>query len=271
MESDKKTIGTGDSIRKISTLLIDDEIGAINTLRGMLKEYCPQIQVVGAAFSVNEAIQAAINLQPELVFLDIEMPPIGSGFDFLKNCGEIHFGVIFSTAYPQYAIRAINTVQPWAYLVKPYSVSQLQNAVKVAVEKVQQLDQSLLQVAGRQGILLNDSRKGTIVIRAGDIIYCQAGGSFTDIFVWKNQRIEKITSSRNLGEFEADLPRTLFCRTHHGYLVNLAYVERFERTGRNGIVHLRHTPVQVDVSVSKLEIFISQLEEFCLANTITDI
>jgi len=270
MESDKKKIGTADSIRKISALLIDDEIGAINTLRGMLKEYCPQIQIVGTAFSVNEAIHAAANLQPELVFLDIEMPPVGSGFDFLRQCGEIHFGVIFATAYPQYAIRAINTIQPWAYLVKPYSVTELKTAVQVSVEKIQQMDQSLLQVAGRQTILLNDSRKGTIVLRAGDIIYCQARGSFTDIFVWKNHKVEKITSSRNLGEFEDELPRTLFCRTHHGYLVNLAYVERLERTGRNGIIHLRHTPVQVDVSVSKLEIFTSHLEEFCLANTIIE-
>ena len=268
MESDKKTPGTGDSIRKISALLIDDEIGAINTLRGMLKEYCPQIQIVGTAFSVNEALQAAANLQPELVFLDIEMPPLGSGFDFLKNCGEIHFGIIFTTAYPQYAIRAINTVQPWAYLVKPYSVTELKTAVNVAVEKIQLLDTSLLQVAGRQGILLNDSRKGTLVLRAGDIVYCQAAGSFTDLFIWKNQKLEKFTSSRNLGEFEAELPRSLFCRTHHGYLVNLAYIERFERTGRNGVIHLRHTPVQVDVSVSKLEIFTGHLEEFYLVNKV---
>lgn len=268
MESDKKTPLAGDSIRKINALLVDDEIGALNTLRGMLREYCPQIQVVGTAFSVNEALQAAANLQPELVFLDIEMPPLGSGFDFLKNCGEIHFGVVFTTAYPQYAIRAINAVQPWAYLVKPYSVTELIAAVNTSAEKVRHLDQSLLQVAGRRGILLNDSRKGTIVLRAGDIIYCQAAGSFTDIFVWKNQKLEKFTSSRNLGEFEAELPDTLFCRTHHGFLVNLAYVERLERTGRNGVVHLRHTPVRVDVSVSKVEVFTEALEVFYAVNRV---
>ena len=262
MESDKQPFGPGDHFRAVSALLIDDEIGAINTLRGMLKEYCPRVQVVGVALTVTEAIQTAGQLKPELVFLDIEMPPIGSGFDFLNNIPDIEFGVIFTTAYPKYAIRAINTVQPWAYLVKPYSVSELRKAVDTAVEKIRQQRQSALEAAGRLGIMLHDSRKGSFVIRAGDIVYCKAGGSFTDLFIWKNERMEKVTSSRHLGEFEAELPGTLFCRTHHSYLVNLNYVERFERTGRNGIVHLGRTKTQVDVSVSKMDAFISRLEEF---------
>ncbi len=262
MESNKQPLGAGDSSRTVSVLLIDDEIGAINTLRGMLREYCPRVQVAGVALSVTEAIQAAHQLKPELVFLDIEMPPIGSGFDFLNNIGEIDFGVVFTTAYPKYAIKAINTVQPWAYLVKPYSVSELRKAVETAVEKIRQQKQSALEVAGRRGIMLHDSRKGSFVILAGDIVYCKAGGSFTDLFLWRNERLEKLTSSRNLGEFEAELPETLFCRTHHSYLVNLAYVERFERTGRNGVAHLARAKTRVDVSVSKMDTFASRLEEF---------
>lgn len=251
---------------RISTLLIDDEIGAINALRGMLGEYCPQVHIAGTALSVREAVEVTTVLQPELVFLDIEMPPLGSGFDFLNKCGEINFGVIFTTAYPQYAIKAINEIQPWAYLIKPYSVSELKAAVKVAEEKIRSQDHSLLQVARRQSIIVQDSRKGSIVFRAGDIVYCKAEGSFTDLFAWKNNKIEKVTSSRNLGEYELELPDVLFCRTHHGFLVNMAYVERFERTGRNGVAHLNPSGHRVDVSVSKMDAFLRHLDEFCQVN-----
>lgn len=262
MENDKKSSAFGNSLRRINTLLVDDEIGAINTLRGMLGEYCPQVQVTGVALSVNEAIQAATKLQPELVFLDIEMPPIGSGFDFLNHFEEIRFGVIVTTAYPKYAVRAINTIQPWAYLVKPYSVSELRSAVEIAVAKIQQQNYSALQMAESQGIILNDSRKGSIVLRAGEVVYCEAEGGFTELYAWKNQRLEKFTSSRNLGEFEAELPQMLFCRTHHSFLVNLAYVERFERTGRNGAIHLAKANSRVLVSVAKMDSVTRRLEAF---------
>lgn len=248
---------------RIGALLVDDEIGAINTLRGMLNQYCPQIQIAGIALSVREAVEAANATRPELVFLDIEMPPVGSGFDFLQNCGELEFGVIFTTAYPQYAIKAINEVQPWAYLVKPYSVSELKSAVAVAEDKIRSRRRSIFHHAQRQSLIVQDSRKGRIVLHAGDIVYCRAEGSFTDIFVWKNHKIEKITSSRNLGEYELELSSILFARTHHSFLVNLQYVERFERTGRNGIAHLRPAGHRADVSVAKMDSFASRLDHFC--------
>lgn len=245
--------------RPVSAFLVDDERGAINTLKNMLGEYCPQVQVAGTALSVREAVELVGKLQPDLVFLDIEMPPVGSGFDFLEKCGEISFGIIFTTAYPHYAIQAINTVQPWAYLVKPYSVSQLTDAIRVALDKLSLKRDSALQDALQQKVILQDSRKGTIVLQAAEIIYCKADGSFTDLVIWKNNKVEKFTASRHLGEFEDNLPSRLFCRTHHSYLANLGYIERFERTGRNGLVHLRHTENKVPVSVAKMERFLNFL------------
>ncbi len=262
MESHQKTTEPGANPGSIRALIVDDETGAINTLRGMLGQYCPNVTVAGAATAVKEAVDAAQALKPDLVFLDIEMPPVGSGFDFIKNCPEISFGVIFTTAYPQYAIRAINTIQPWAYLVKPYSVSELRAAVDIAFGKIKQLRWSMLQSAFQHSLLISDSRKGNIVLRAGDVVYCKADGSFTDIFLLKNNKLEKIKSSRNLGEFEAELPEALFCRTHHGYLVNLSYIDRFERTGRNGLIHLSCTSAPVEISVSKMELFAQQMDQF---------
>lgn len=245
--------------RHISALLVDDERGAINTLKNMLAEYCPEVHVAGFALSVREALEMVGKLQPDLVFLDIEMPPVGSGFEFLEKCGEVAFGVIFTTAYPQYAIQAINAVQPWSYLIKPYSVLQLKKAVQIALEKQRQKHNSALETARQQRVILQDSRKGTIVMYAEEIIYCRADGSFTELVIWKNKRLDKFISSRRLGEFEAELTAPLFCRTHHSYLVNMSYIEQFERTGRNGLLHLSHIEKKIPVSVAKMDKFMISL------------
>lgn len=234
-------------MKKINTLVVDDEIAALNTLCGMLGEYCPQIKVVATVRTVDEAVRAATMYAPELVFLDIEMPPFGSGFDFLsKAYPEGNIGVIFTTAHPQYAVRAINTIQPWAYLVKPFSVNELLEAVDVAAEK--------LHIPANQSIVIPDNRKGNQVLRIREILYCKADGVTTDIYLLRNGKIEKVIASRTLKDLEAELPESHFCRTHHSYLVNLQQIIRYERTGRNGRIYL---PVDAEVAISvlKMELF----------------
>ncbi len=261
MESSKKTIA-GHRTDGITALIVDDEQGAINALRQMLSEYCPQVERLYTASSVKEALETVIATRPNIVFLDIEMPPLGNGFDFLKNCEGINFGVIFTTAYPQYAVRAINTIQPWAYLVKPFSVSELKAAVDISVDKI---ERAIEQAGSRQGIVVPDNRKGDKVLLAKDILFCKADGSFTEFYILNNQKIQKIIASGCLGEFETKLPRVHFCRTHHGYLVNLSHITRIERTGRNGIIHLADTGMTAVVSVSKMEYFQRRLEMFLSA------
>lgn len=248
-------------LAQINTLIVDDEIGALKSLKFMLEAYCPNMRVICATTLMSEAIQAANHMHPDVVFLDIEMPP-SNGFDFLKQCPNHDFGVIFTTAYPQYAIMAINAIQPWSYLVKPFSVTQLLEAVKITQDKIALKRKSILQVAEKQGVIIHDSRKGTIVLKAGNILYCKAEGSFTEFYVLKNNSVEKIISSGHLGEFEAELPKNLFCRTHHSYLVNLAYVDRFERTGRNGLIYLSKGGVEVQVSVAKMDAFSNRLTAY---------
>lgn len=262
MESTKKSGASKQGIG-ITALIVDDEQGAINSLRQMLREYCPQVQDIHAAETVKEAITAAGTAQPDLVFLDIEMPPLGSGFDFLNGCPNAQFGVVFTTAYPQYAIRAINAIQPWAYLVKPFSVSELTDAVKIAETKILQQRAWAEQIALRRGLVLHDSRKGNIVLRSKDILFCKAEGSFTAFWVTKNEKIEKIIASGHLGEYEAQLPKSLFCRTHHSFLVNMMYLQRVERTGRNGVAHLTQSDYKVEISVSRMEHVAHHLESFC--------
>lgn len=251
-------------MNQINALIVDDESGAVNTLRGMLGEFCPEVNIVGEANSVEEALRAASQYRPDLVFLDIEMPPFGNGFDFLKPFQQLPFGVIFTTAYPHYAVEAINTVQPWAYLVKPYRVVDLMAAVQTAVEKIQQRNAENASASpDKSGIIIADSRKGNIVIRTRDILYCHADGSTTDIVMKRQgqQRCEKISASKTLKELEQELPTTFFCRTHHSFLVNMAHIERWERTGRNGLIHLT-CGEKVEISVQRMDFFVGLFTAF---------
>jgi two-component system LytT family response regulator len=251
--------------RTIRALIVDDEISAINTLRGMLSMYCQQINVVGEAASVPEALDAAAALKPDLVFLDIEMPPSGSGFDFLKKAASVDFGVIFTTAYSQYAVQAINATQPWFYLVKPYSVSSLQKAVQIAEERLR--DRQMLaeaQLSDSQGLTVTDTRKRTSVLRFRDILYCEADGSTSDIVVQQRRdRLEKHTVYRTLRELEAELPDASFCRTHHSFIVNMAHIKHYERTGRNGVIFLDNGE-EVNISVDRMKYFVQKFEAFLL-------
>ena len=241
-------------MKKITALLVDDEISALNTLRGMLGEYCPQVQVLAEATSVEEALQAVAVCDPQLVFLDVQMPPVSSGFDFLQQAAPRSFGVIFTTAHPQYALKAINMAQPWAYLLKPYSVADLVSAVQVAYDK--------LRMSGnQQSLIIPDNRKGNIVLRLTDILYLEADGNTTDIFVLRSDKIEKVMASRTLGSLEAELPESLFCRPHHSYIVNMGHIDRYEQTGRNGIIYLP-MGASIAISVLKMEHFEAKLAAF---------
>ena len=243
-------------MQKIKAILIDDEISAINTLRGMLEQYFPQVKIIAVSHTINIAYELILKYQPDLLFLDIEMPPLGNGFDLLKKCEEFNFGVIFTTAYPKYAVQAINDTQPWAYLVKPYSIKELGNAIENASEKISLRDKS----DQTPHLILPDTRKGNVIIPVNKIIYCQADGATVDIHYKKEDTVTTFTASRTLKDIEDRLPENSFCRNHHSYMVNLSFVERFEQTGRNGIIYL-NIGKQIPVSVSKLELFSDKLYE----------
>ena len=242
---------------EIRTLLVEDESAAMSTLRGMLQEFCPDILIAGEACSVSEAIQVAVEIKPQLVFLDIEMPPLGNGFDFIRLCPYKDFKVIFSTAYPQHAVKAINEIQPLAYLIKPYSVANLADAVQTSVNyfaTVPPIPAAEQEQEGR-GFIINDARKGNIVIRFSEVLYLEADRSVTNIYCRQgNNKTERIVASGNLGAYEAELPRHLFMRVHNSFIVNLTHISRYESQSRTGLIHLSDHST-VPVSAQKLDAF----------------
>jgi two-component system, LytTR family, response regulator len=245
------------SLKAIRTLIVDDELGAVRTLRGMLGEYCPQVHVLDEALNASEALKAVEKHRPDLVFLDIEMPH-GSGFDFLRQFQRVPFGVIFTTAYAEHALEAINRGQPWAYLVKPISVRELKEAVRVAEEKMAQPKTAENETTTSGSMVFNDGRKGAVVVRHHEMLLFEAQGAITTLYYIRDGKVHKHTMYKSLNNLMTQLPAASFCRTHHRSIVSMNRILRFERTGRNGVVHLHHG-LKAVVSIGKMEEFEKKL------------
>jgi len=220
---------------RITTLIVDDEKRSRNTIKLMLTDYCPQIEIIGFATSANEGIDMIRNLNPQLVLLDVEMPH-GSGFDLLREIGAIDFEVIFITGFDHYALQAIK-FNALDYVLKPVDIDEL----VMAISKVeQQINSSLNNERLRRMVenfenkqnqqLALPSRDGHEFISIGEIVYCEADGPCTWFHLSSGR---KLLSSKNLGEYEKLLPSPNdilpdnFFRIHYKYLVNLKYVTNY--------------------------------------------
>lgn len=205
----------------IRTLIIDDEAYARELLKQQLGEYCPDlIDVVGIAGSAIEGLKLINQLQPQLVFLDVEMP-MGSGFDLLDLAGERNFEVIFTTAYQEYALKALKH-EARDYLLKPIGADELIIAVKKASQHI--------GMQGTPGALQSQKLKlhglkETILVPVSDVLYVEADGRYSYVHLVGGS---KYTVSRNIGEFEEELVPQRFFRIHKSLLVNLEKVVRLD-------------------------------------------
>ena len=241
----------------ITAIIVDDEPKNVSTLQKFLVDYCPQVEVLGIAMNSIAAKELIAFKKPQLVFLDVEMP-YGSGFDLLKSLSEIDFEVIFITAFDHYALNAFRFAAI-DYLLKPLNINELKIAVdraeqrlteKSSVENYKLLLQNLNEKdVSEQQIILTDN-KGQHVFKLKEILYCIADGSYTDVHLIDSKIF---TSTKNLKEFEDELPKELFCRIHHGHIVNVSHIKEV-RKGRGGSV--------IMVDKRELEIAVRRKEDF---------
>ena len=225
----------------ITAVIIDDEQKNVSMLTGLLRDYCTQVMVSGGANNAADGKKLIEKLKPQLVFLDVEMP-YGSGFDLLKSMPQLQAEVIFITAFDQYALNAFRYAA-LDYLLKPVNIEQLQNAVIRAEQRINEksvvrnyelllhnLDE---KDVSKQTIALNDKGLQHFV-ELGDIKYIIADGSYSHIHTAKRAYV----STKNLKEFEQMLPPAIFCRIHHGHIVNLKQVDKLQK-GRGGTVIMK--------------------------------
>jgi two-component system, LytTR family, response regulator len=244
----------------LRSIIIDDEPQNATILRNDIDTNCPHVQIVSVCHSAKEGVMSIKKEKPDLVFLDIEMPWM-NGFEMLEMLDEIHFCIIFTTAHDQFAAKAFR-ISAVDYLLKPIDATDLKEAVKKAQQKIEQqqgqanienLLRNFKQPSSQQKIAL-PNRDGYEFIEVAHIIYCQAEGAYTKVFL----DIKKfILVSKTLGDIEELLPPDLFLRTHHSIVVNLNFVTHFVR-GDGGYIKMQ-TGEELPVSKSRKEIVLERL------------
>lgn len=213
------------------TLLIDDEQSARNSLKAEIRDYCPEIVIVGEADGVQKGIAAIRELKPELVFLDVEMGD-GTGFDLLEQLAPVAFQVIFTTAHDTHAVKAFK-YSAVDYLLKPVDADELVAAVK----KLDKLaDQQLLQ-ASLKALLENtkqsskelrkiviNSSEGHYVLNIQEIIRFEAERNYTKVIL---ESEKPLLVAKTLKHFEDLLQGQKFERIHQSHLINVHHIRKY--------------------------------------------
>lgn len=246
----------------ITAILIDDEVNSRNALHKKISLNCPSIQIVAQCNDAEEGILAIEKYQPQVVFLDIEMPRM-NGFAMLEKLKNKHFNIVFTTAYNQYAINAIK-FGAFDYLVKPIDVEELIVVAKKLDEQKQYVNNS-----ERLDILLNQispNNKSTIqkiaiatqtgleFIPIDSILYLEAIGNYTQLHFTDGK---KLMASKTLKEFEDLLEQHSFFRIHNASLVNLVFVKKYIK-GDGGQVQLSNDLI-LDVARRRKEELVEML------------
>ncbi len=220
-------------------VIVDDEQDAIEAIKLILHEHCTDITVVGTAQSVTDGVKVINETNPEIVFLDIEMPP-GNGFDILEQIPNRNFNVIFVTAYNQYAIKAFK-YSAIDYILKPIDIDDLINGVnklkrlQVSQDKVEEKINVLLQniKSDKPDKIALSTSESIEFVHISDIIQIQAEGSYSTLMLLDQTQL---LVSKNLGEFESLLEDHPFFRTHQSHLINLMHVKKVTRYGNEVVM-----------------------------------
>jgi two-component system LytT family response regulator len=251
-------------IRKLKTIVIDDEPDSVDFIISIIGEYCPELEVAGKAYSGDEGVRIIEETGPDLVFLDVEMPK-GTGFDLLTRFTVKEFDVVFITAFNHYAIKAIK-FSAVDYILKPVNINEFIEAVEKVVRK-----RSDASVRGNDNIriLLENLKSATPsrlaiptsdgmeYINPRDIIRVEADRSYSWFYLTGNR---KLLVSRHLKEFQDLLGDRYFFRSHNSFLINLKHVRKYVRR-EGGYIEMQDG-AQVPVSRNRKDIFLAQMSKF---------
>ena len=247
----------------LKAIIIDDEQDAVCSLETMLMEYCDNVNIVGKAYSASEGIIKIRANNPDIVFLDIEMPD-GPGFDVLESVPKNHFDIIFITAHSEYAVRAFK-YSATDYLLKPVKIEELRNAVdrvmyqresaQLPIHNYNILMENLQQEIPTKIAIPSD--KGLEYLLLDDIILIEAMGSYSKIFM-RNRK--KILVSKGLYEFQEILDINSFFKVHKSFLINLRHVQQYIKKSGGSIKMFDGTIVPV--SIRNREMFMSRMKKY---------
>jgi two-component system, LytTR family, response regulator len=233
----------------IKAIIVEDEKMSRETLRRLLEKYCPTVEVVAEADGYRKGIEEIRKYHPDVIFLDIQMPD-GSGFRLLEELDDIDFEIIFTTAFDQFAIKAIK-FSALDYLLKPIIPQDLTEAIiRVEKKKAEKARKKNLEVIPESSTTQDEKSRKIIlstsemihVISIDDIIRCESDNYYT-YFYFTDGR--KLLVSKTLKENEELLSQHNFIRPHKSHLVNVKYIKSYIRQDGGYILMTDDTRIPV--------------------------
>lgn len=257
----------------LSVVVIDDELMSLNLLVHLLNNFTSiQLKVVGKATNLSEGIALIKNTNPDIVFLDIEMPD-GNGMEIFNHQLSQKVKIVLVTGHDNYAIDAINKSVA-GYLLKPVNFITLQDVIR-KVDKMIHLEQQRLELEDKISILCTSEvpgknlifevEGGFIMENSRNIEYCTADQSYATIFTHAKR---EFVVSKSLKELESYLPKNQFYRTHKSHLVNIYYIRKFVRSGESFV--LLKSGVKIPVSVRKASVIFNEIKEMLLNDQLAE-
>ena len=214
---------------KLKTVIIDDEPDCINLLKFELGKHCPNVEIVATFNSSIKALGDIELLNPDLVFLDIEMPQM-NGFELLEKLMPVRFNIIFVTAYNQFALKAFR-FHALDYLLKPFDIGDLIDAVQKVENKVHPSPSQIhaLQQELKTGAISKiaiPGQNGVTFIEINEIVFAEASNNYTKLVLLNKQHH---IISKTLKDVQDVLEERHFLRVHRQYIINLNHVKQFFR------------------------------------------
>lgn len=240
----------------IRAIIIDDEENNIDNLEGLLRRYCADVFVAGTAMNASDGAVLITSLNPDLIFLDIQMPG-KNGFEMLSELPEIHFEIILITAFDQYGIQAIK-FSAVDYLLKPLNISELQLAIEKVAKRIKakkqnfELENLLTLIKNRDEKSMHKlalpTLKETRFVYPKEIVRCESSNSYTTFCLTNDERI---IVSRPIYDYEELLADFGFLRCHQSHLVNREYIKSWVK--EDGGYLILENGNEIPISRSKKE------------------
>lgn len=235
-------------MKKIKVLIVDDEENGAALIKSYISAYDNRTELVGVASNADEAHQMILKSEPDLVFLDVNMPG-DSGVDLLNRFSKKNFKVVFTTAYEKHAIDAFKH-QALHYLLKPVSMREFDEAINRVISvldtKKEGFDDKVKTTESAEAYITIPANNGYKVISVNEIMRCEADGAYTLIKLLDGKKYQV---SQNLKSFEKQLIRYDFLRVHRSHLIALNQIDSYSR-GNTSVLVLKDGTT-VDLSSSK--------------------
>jgi two-component system LytT family response regulator len=227
----------------LEAVLVDDEIKALQSLSWELTNFSDEIKVVASFTDPLEALKYLEQYPPDCLFLDIEMPTM-DGFQFIQKLQNKEFPVVITTAYNQYAIKALKN-EAIDYLLKPIDTDDL-NATIAKIKKfnsknytAEKLEKILLKFNSdslQKKITINTDGK-LLFLQSDEILFAESDGNYSTLFLSDGQ---KILLTKKLKEVNQILPKDTFFRIHNSFIINLNKIKEFLKTDGYVILQSNH-------------------------------